>query len=233
MSRWKDRGWRERKTDRGGMPDKEWQLRSEESGGSACFYVRSGKIWGEGILHHRSGPIRRLGVDVRRECPSNSGVNTMAATVSSQTRKIFRPTRSLLNRLAAFLNERNTDTHTAFASYIILVCIVQYKRSISFEFSKYQSLGSKIPKMTSKSHIKIYAKKCSVNKRSLWKYEDNKRMEATDEVLGICVSESSWYCSLSALTLEKQSLLSWFWGLFRTAWSPLLFSEKILPKEKY
>lgn len=27
----------------------------------ACFYGRSGKIWGEGILHHHGRPMKRLG----------------------------------------------------------------------------------------------------------------------------------------------------------------------------
>lgn len=42
---------------------------------------------GEGILHHRGGPMGGLGENVQRECPSNSGVNTTAASVSILDRR--------------------------------------------------------------------------------------------------------------------------------------------------
>lgn len=78
----------------------------KEECGPACFYGRRGKIWGEGgggegILHHRDGPMRGLGENVQRECPSNSGVNTTAASVSILDRRRHPPHPSNSPALAA------------------------------------------------------------------------------------------------------------------------------------
>lgn len=65
-----------------------WETKSDGEGARrkcrrACFYGLSGKIWDEGVLHHHGGPMKRLGYNVQRECPSNSRVNTIAASVPS------------------------------------------------------------------------------------------------------------------------------------------------------
>lgn len=60
---------------------------------------------GEGILHHRDEPMRGLGENVQRECPSNSGVNTTAASVSILDRRRHPPqTHPPLPKLPHFNN---------------------------------------------------------------------------------------------------------------------------------
>lgn len=54
------------------LQDKAWQGSERSERSRACFYGRPGKIWDEGILHHHSRPIKRLGWNIQRECPSNS-----------------------------------------------------------------------------------------------------------------------------------------------------------------
>lgn len=47
----------------GGGDKRVTEKEREESRGKckrACFYGRSGKIWGEGFLHHRGEPMKRL-----------------------------------------------------------------------------------------------------------------------------------------------------------------------------